>query len=105
MGQGEKVKLKIIKIEKKSRWDFWRISTHNITVECDDIRKHFMLYKNLATSAFLLVHFCKNKCLGLDQSVRFTNDDWKIICDEFERLFQNRYDVSIDQLIGVTLKV
>lgn len=107
------MKLKILQIEDMSRWRrlkgfFLHNSVDNtvVTVVCNGKTKKFTLFqRDHFITAFLLVHYGKNRLLGLDQ---FNNDnwdnDWSIVMPEFKAKFGSP-NPTVHQVLGIELSV
>jgi len=81
-------------------WKFWKIPDKRVKLECDGKQLEFDLSVCSATG-FLVLHFIKNKCLGLDQFVRPITEDLQPIMKQFHQNFGTITDQPIAKIIGI----
>ena len=71
------MKMRILYVQPISKWKFWKIDDVEVTVVFGSQLHRFSLYHPLI-SPRLFLHYCKNKCLGLNQyNTRTFDSDWE----------------------------
>jgi|GEM_PF-6187610 len=77
------MKLKILKIQKVPWWKPW-VDKYEVTAKCGWETKCFRLFLDTDDSPFLLIHWCKNKCLGRRQfDGKYWDKDWENFFKQF----------------------